>query len=150
MAEHEPAGIGGHERALEAVGPFHQQDAAAGQVFIPADADGLLRALHAVEIEVRHGQGAVIMLVHQGESGAGGRVAGAQPFQYPLHQVGLARPQVTHQAENLPGFQFGCHAAPKRYHPGLRCDLNRRIFKNFLQIFHFSVKFFFTNALACL
>ena len=90
MAENQPECVGGHELAIEAVGPFHQQDAATFQIFIPADADGLLRALHAVEIEVRHGQGAVIMLVHEGERGAGGGVARAQAFQNALHQVGLA------------------------------------------------------------
>ena len=45
MAEHEPAGIRGHEGAVEAVGPFHQQDAAADQV---ADALETVEAQQAI------------------------------------------------------------------------------------------------------
>ena len=109
------------QRLLDGFTPLHRADAAPAEKILPADVKQVIGVPQAVHVKVEQRQGAALILVDDGEGGAGHPLGNAQALGHAPDKGGLSRPQVAgeghHSTRGQPlghlpadglGFLFAC------------------------------------------
>ena len=104
-----PADVHPEAALLQGVGdvlaPLHSAHAPPGQVVLPADVEELVGAAQAVHVKVEQGEPAPLVLVDDGEGGAGHPLRDPQAPGQPPDKGGLSRPQIPGEGDDGPRLQ---------------------------------------------
>src|SRR3989442_1425526 len=82
------------------LGPFDEHDGALARHVVESEVAGFVRRLEAIAVDVVHGRGAGLVMMHQRLWGARRQRPGAQPTANGLHQGRLARPELAGQPDH--------------------------------------------------